>query len=86
MKFYKDVSELERDLEYARKNPNDLFFFNTMLLRYRNSDNKTQKDLKILLMDRMLEFNPIFLIEKVAQENPDKMIICNTQEDPFFFV
>jgi hypothetical protein len=57
-----------------------------MLEKYKNSDEQVQKALKVLLMDRMLEFNPIFLIEKVAEENPQKMIYCNTQEDPFFRV
>lgn len=86
MKAYSRVEQLEADLEYARKNPNDLLFFKRMLEKYKNSEEQVQKQLKVLLMDRMLEFNPIFLIEKVAEENPQKMIYCNTQEDPFFRV
>lgn len=86
MKAYSKVEQLEADLKYARENPNDLLFFEQMFNKYKNSEEQVQKQLKVLLMDRMLEFNPIFLIKKVAEESPDKMIYCNTQEDPFFKV
>lgn len=86
MKSYSKAQQLELDLEYARDNPNDLLFFQQMLNKYKNSEERVQKQLKALLMDRMLEFNPIFLMEKVAKENPHKTVYCNTQEDPFFRV
>lgn len=84
MKPYTSVEQLNTDLEYSRNNPNDLEFFQRMVLKYNNSSEQVQKELKGLLMDRMLEFNPLFLIERVAKENPDKVIYCNTQENPFF--
>lgn len=85
MDSYKCLQQLEIDLEYARNNPHDLVFFDEMLERYRNSDQQMQAVLKSALFDRMLEHNPLYMIEKLAKENPNKIIFYNTQQDPFFY-
>lgn len=86
MKPYESVEELNVDLDYVRNNPNDAKFFQRMVLKYKAASNEVQEELKSILMDRMLDHNPIFLMEKVAKDNPSKIIYCNTQEDPFFRV
>ncbi len=86
MNAYQSLQQLEDDLEYARNNPLDEAFFGNMVERYKNATNEVQAVLKSALYDRMLEFNPTYMIEKIAQENPHKMIYCNTQQDPFFHV
>ena len=84
MLAYETVQQLEEDLEYARSNPDDEAFFDTMVQRYKNATSKVQNILKSALYDRMLEHNPTYMIEKIAAENPHKIIYCNTESDPFF--
>lgn len=86
MNAYQSLQQLEEDLEYARNNPLDEAFFGNMVERYKNATTEVQTVLKSALYDRMLEFNPTYMIEKIAQENPQKMIYCNTPQDPFFHV
>ena len=86
MNSYQSLQQLEEDLEYARNNPLDEAFFGKMVERYKNSTTEVQAILKSALFDKMLEHNPIYMIEKIAQENPHKMIYCNTPQDPFFHV
>lgn len=86
MNAYENLQQLENDLEYARNNPYDEAFFDKMVARYKKATKEVQAVLKSALFDRMLEHNPTYMIEKIAQENPDKLIYCNTQQDPFFHV
>jgi hypothetical protein len=86
MTAYQCLEQLEEDLEYARNNPQDESFFGTMVERYKNASSDVQKLLKSALYDRMLEHNPTYMIEKIAAENPHKMVYCNTEQDPFFHV
>ena len=86
MLAYETVQQLEEDLDYARNNPLDEAFFSNMVERYKNATKEVQAVLKSALFDKMLEHNPTYMIEKIAQENPHKMIYCNTQQDPFFHV
>lgn len=86
MTAYQSLQQLEDDLEYARNNPLDEAFFDKMVERYKNATNEVQSILKSALFDKMLEHNPTYMIEKIAQENPNKIIYCNTPQDPFFYV
>jgi len=86
MNAYESLQQLEDDLEYARNNPHDEAFFDKMVERYKNATSPVQTILKSALYDRMLEHNPTYMIEKIAAENPHKMIYCNTEQDPFFHV
>ena len=86
MNAYANLQQLEEDLEYARNNPHDEAFFGSMVQRYKNSTTEVQSILKSALFDRLLDYNPAYLIEKVAAEYPKKIIYCNTPQDPFFHV
>ena len=86
MNAYECLQQLDEDLEHARNNPHDETFFDLMLERYKNATVEVQEILKSALFDRMLEHNPIYLIEKIAEVNPHKMIYCNSPQDPFFHV
>lgn len=86
MNAYANLQQLEEDLDYARNNPHDEAFFAKMVERYKNANSETKTVLKSALFDKMLEHNPTYVIEKIAEENPHKMIYCNTQADPFFHV
>lgn len=86
MNAYQNLEQLESDLEYARENPGDESFFTTMVERYKNATSEVQKILKSALFDKMLEFNPEYVIEKIVEESPHKMIYRNSQQDPFFYV
>lgn len=86
MNAYECLQQLDEDLEYARNNPHDAAIFDTMLERYKNATVEVQEILKSALFDRMLEHNPMYLIEKVAEVSPHKMIYCNSPQDPFFHV
>lgn len=86
MDAYQCLEQLECDLEYARNNPHDDAFFGKMVQRYQNATSQVQFILKSALFDRMLEFNPTYMIEKIAAENPKKIIYCNTEQDPFFHI
>lgn len=86
MNAYLSLQQLEDDLEYARNNPHDEAFFGKMVERYKNATSQVQLILKSALYDRMLDYNPTYLIEKIAAENPQKLIYCNTENDPFFHV
>lgn len=86
MEQYQNLQQLEDDLDYARNNPDDEAFFVRMVERYRNAAKPVQTALKAALFDKMLEHNPEYVIEKIAEENPTKIIYCNTQQDPFFHV
>lgn len=84
MNAYQSLEQLENDLEYARNNPDDEAFFATMVERYTNAEKSIQLTLKAALYDRMLEHNPIYMIERIAADDPTKIIHCNTEQDPFF--
>ncbi len=86
MNAYGSLAELEQDLDYIRKNPEDAKFFDRMLQKYKNSSAEVKAVVKSFLYDKMLEDNPTYLIQKIAEENPQKIIYCNTQDDPFFRV
>jgi len=86
MNAYECLQQLEEDLEYARDNPHDEEFFSKMVFRYKNSTEQVQELLKSALFDRMLEHNPLYMFEKVAEENPQKVIYYNSTQDPFFHV
>jgi hypothetical protein len=84
--MYSSLAELDKDLDYARKNPNDEMFFIRMVERYRNSSKEVKEILKSELFDRLLEYNPSYVISKVAEENPHSTVHRSTQQDPFFHV
>lgn len=86
MNAYESLQQLEDDLEFARNNPGDDAFFDKMLERYRNATNQIQVVLKAALFDKMLEHNPAYIIEKIAEENPNKIVYCRSTQDPFFYV
>lgn len=86
MYAYSNLSELESDLDYARKNPRDEAFFSKILERYKNAPSETRALLKKALFDKMLEHNPTYIIKKIAEDNPTKILYLNSEQDPFFTV
>jgi hypothetical protein len=86
MEMYISLAELKQDLDYFRNNPEDAEFFDKMLDKYKNSSDEVKTILKSFLCDKMLEDNPIYLLQKIAEENPEKIVYCNTPDDPFFMI
>jgi hypothetical protein len=86
MEMYVSLAELKQDLDYFRNNPEDAKFFDKMLDKYKNSSDEVKTILKSFLCDKMLEDNPTYLLQKIAEENPEKIVYCNTPDDPFFMI